>query len=522
MGGFNPAAALGNCKAVVQRKFSQNSNQKQTTYENRVARLVYPYEISPNDHTNNGYILAVLNMFGEEKHVKIMISDEAYQDQKKREEIKNNNTDSQFNGAYIDQRMKDKIVFTEENKEKKTKLIGLEGAVFSNKVEKIGGVEFITATVRRIQNVKYANKVEEGVFTASAFFDRESQVKRVSSIEFWGETPTPVSFDDAESIEKLSSYLEAVSKDYQEYSNGNKDVDMKPRLGFKFIASKVSHKENPATGEKTVEREIFDTSTSMDTLVFEDESGNTTYPPINTESLMGLIEGYKTYVLKGFNDEKGVIEKLGISEDEVLFEFATYKSFRTSTAQKSTFTIDENRKGIQFSPLYKMVNTPYFNSLNEEDPQLGKNHAVMGFIKISKDKINEETMTKQVQSLATNVYFGDIGGNILSFLRNKDGSKYNIVEKIKKRYWTPEQIKNFEAKKEENKLKQGDSASLSSSGLTPPSNLTLSAAPATDTESDDMENMFADTAVNTPVKEDTAKPENNPMPELNIDDDLPF
>lgn len=528
--GFNPAKGLSNAKALVQRAFTENTNKRTNSYENRMARIVYPYEISPNDNSNNGYILAVAELFGETKHLYITINDEVYQSQKERalENKDKSNYGDQFNGAFIDSKMANKIGFPAENKDgKKIKAIILEGAVFqTGKTKSINGEEFIPVVVRRIHNVKKIKKAIEGWFTASFYHDNEIGANRISSLEYWGETPTPVEFDDEKQISEIKSYLDMITEETQKYKDGSKSVDNNPRLGFKFIASTETYETDPATNEQVLQsRRIIDSSTCLDVV----EVASKVYEPINSEQLGSLMEAYKDYVFNGDEESESVVKKLNLDPASILFELVTFKIYRTSSVGSNTgFIIDENRKGIQNSPLYKMITTPYFNSVIGDTPSLGKNHAFLGVVKISPDKRDDVTDELSVRSFATQALFSDIGGNILSALRNaKDGKKYEIEEKIRKRYYTPAQIEEFERRKESKQIETSGASGLqqASSGLTPPSNLSLDkTTQTTEHQPENIENIFGDEQKNDTATESvsTAKPEPTKEPSLDVDDDLPF
>lgn len=206
--GFNPAniPGLNNVKVRQQQAFRKPNDRQFNQQEVVTPRLVYQYKIVPNDNANNGYILGVLDWYGQERHVKITMSDEAYQAQKARDAESKKTYEGNFNGAYIDSKMEAKLKFLESNQTDKKFVIGLEGAIFkANKVEKSNGIEYIPVVVRRIINFKSAAKAIEGFFTASGYYDKDIEAYRVSAIESWSKNP--IRFDDEENISKLMKCL---------------------------------------------------------------------------------------------------------------------------------------------------------------------------------------------------------------------------------------------------------------------------------------------------------------------------
>lgn len=545
--GFDPAkAGLNNTKLIVQRAYSQNSRKQKSSYEQRSARLVYPYEISPNDLSNNGYILAVIdNLFndGETRHLKIMINDEAYKDQKLYDQKNPTKNEGNFNGAYIDSKMAAKIEFKATNVEDRKKIIGLEQAVFhTGKIEKINGVEYIPVSARRIVNCKYLNKAEYGPITATAYFDDENRVYKIGSLDLW-ETK-PVTFYDKDNLEKVKEYLNMVSEETIRYNNKEDDVNMLPRAGFRFIASKVVYTTDPATQEKVVDKRIIFDSTDSFTAARDEDTEKTR--PIRYEELEALMNGYKAYVFDGYSEnDASLIEVLNntpditykegenfhelgkIEKEDVLIELITFKTYMPAPMQMKHFSFDTEKKGVEYNPLFKMTRRPFYNSILGSEAKLGRNLAVLGFIKISKDKINEETMTKSVQSFVTSAHFGDFAGNILTYLRNaEDDKKYFVVEKIRAMVRTEEDRKREEQRNEERKLKEGNANTLSSadSGLSAPSNLSLQGS-SQEQDKHEEENLFSEESTEKTQVVESVEQTKAPEPVSSIideDDDIPF
>lgn len=474
--GFNPASVMkGNVKVRQQQAFRKKTTSAYSNQETVTPRIVYHYEISPNDTANNGYILGVLNYYGEERHVKITVTDAAYQAQKARDAAKNGKYENNFNGAYIDSRMvsSGKIKVDPKNAENKTQALGLEGAVFHpSKVEKINGIEYIPVSVNRIINIKRLDKAIEGIFTANGYYDRNTESYKVSTIDEW--YLNPVSFEDKEEIDKFKKRLENLNELRDRYESGEGSVDMLPNLGFKFIATAVTYGEDKETKERVVvSRDLFNSSSCMDLLQLEDNK----YRPLNAEFLDAMIDGYTDYIFNGLDGEKSQVEIAQVNPDDVVLEILAFQAYRvTSVDERNRFSFNTTNEKVKGIPLYQMIQTPYFNALEEDEPSVGRNLAYTGFIKLSKDKVNEETMTKTIQSLVTESFFGNVRGNILSFIRNTDGGKYTVREEIRKRYYTPEERMEIEKRAEEKKLREGNSG-LSGSNMNAPSGLGLEEKP---------------------------------------------
>ena len=513
--GFNPAniPGLNNVKVRQQQAFRKPNDRQFNQQEVVTPRLVYQYKIVPNDNANNGYILGVLDWYGQERHVKITMSDEAYQAQKARDAESKKTYEGNFNGAYIDSKMEAKLKFLESNQTDKKFVIGLEGAIFkANKVEKLNGIEYIPVVVRRIINFKSAAKAIEGFFTASGYYDKDIEAYRVSAIESWSKNP--IRFDDEENISKLDEMLDVINTNRDLYESGDRSVDMLPNLGVRFIASHVTKgKEKDSEEEVVLSRKIFDSSSAMDVLQLEDN----TYRPLSKTFMHQMMEGYAHYIL---NSEDGVAKTYGVPESEVLLEIVPFKVFRTSTIE-STFSLNTTNENVKRRPLYQMIQTPYLNSLSEDEtPTVGRNLAFTGFIKITKNKVDEDTGKVTIQSFVTSVNFGTLRGNALSFIRNgEDDKKYEIEERIRQRYFTEEEKIEIEKRKEEKLLKEGKPAGSSlskDSSLNPPSSLSLQSAPSAEAHdaSLDADNLFSE------EKKVEVKPE--PSVSVDDDDDIPF
>lgn len=519
--GFNPSSVpgLNNVKVRQQQAFRKPNDKQYSQQEMVTPRLIHQYHIVPNDAANNGYILGVLDWYGQERHVKVTISDEAYQSQKARDAESKKTYEGNFNGAYIDSKMEAKLKFIESNQTDKKFVIGLEGAVFkSGKIEKINGIDYIPVVARRIANFKSAAKAVEGFFTASGYYDKDIEAYRVSAIESWSKNP--INFNDEENIVKLEEMLDVINKNRDLYESGDKNADMLPNLGFRFIASKVTKgKEKDSEEEVVLSRKIFDSSSAMDIIQLE----NNSYRPLNRTFLRQMMEGYTHYVL---NEEDGVAKSYGADESEVLLEIVPFKVYRTSTIEP-VFNLNTTNENVKRRPLYQMIQTPYLNSLSEDEtPTVGRNLAFTGFIKISKNKMDEDTGKVTIQSLVTNFNFGTLRGNVLSFIRNgDDDKKYEIEERIRQRYYTEEEKIEIEKRKEEKLLREGKPAGSSLSkdaGLNPPSSLSLQSAPSADSHETSMEaeDLFSD---QKPTVE-TQKVETKPEPTIveDDDDDIPF
>lgn len=521
--GFNPTAALGleNAKVRQQQAFRNPSERKFTQQELVVPRLAYQYKIVPNDMSNNGYILAVLDLYGEEKHVKISMSDEAYQAQQLKDSKSKATYEGNFNGAYIDSKMAAKIKFLENNKEEKKYVIGLESAIIkSGKVDKIDGVEYTNIVVRRIINFKSAAKALEGFFTASGYYDRQKEAYQVSSLEHWAQNP--IGLNDTESLGKLVESLELINSNRQAYENGDKSADMLPNLGFRLISSKLTYGKDEKTGEQVVlSRKIFHSSDAIDLIRLEDGS----YISLSEDFLFKIIEGYKNYVLNG---EDSAAAQYGVKSEDVLIELVPFKVYRTSTIEPR-FTLNTTNENVKKGPLYQMIQTPYFASLSEDEvPTVGKNLAYVGFVKISKNKIDEDTAKVTIQSLVTSYSFGTLRGNVLSFIRNgEDGKKYEIEERIRQRYFTEQERLEIEKRKEEKMLKEGGAGSSSlskDSSLNAPSGLSLHSSADSNEESSnlvDSDELFNEAPQTTETKNSEAT--KNPDSDYgDDDDDIPF
>lgn len=525
--GFDASkVSLGQSKVVIQQSFKPRNN----TNNNRPPinpRVVFPYEIVGNDTANNGYILAVVdNLYndGETRHLKITIDDGAYSEQKARDKAKPRPEDPNFNGAYIDTKMVKKFNIQESNKTDKKKAIGLEGAIFGGKAEKINDIEYIPVVVRRIINVPRLDKVKEGVFTASGYYDQSKETQVVTSIEHW--MINPIQFDDKVNIEKLENYLDEVGELERIYKDNKANnitdrVDQKPRLGFKFIASRVTKNVDPATNEPVIEkRTIIDSSDCFE--ASKTEEGE--YSSLSKEMLQILLQGYKQYVFEGYGEaEPSLVEKLDIPADEVVVELISFHSYRTTT-MSDRFVINSGRKGIEYSPLYRMLNTPYHNSIGTDKETRGKSHAALGFILVSPDKTEENEagdLRKVKQCLVSREFFGTIQANILSFLRHpEDDKKYEVDERIRKRVYSQEELQQIAKRKEEKELKEGGKTSGLSQGSSslaqPPQNLGLQAAQ--EKTEDSMADIFSE-----PKEKEIAQPVEKSAPPIDdYDDDIPF
>lgn len=383
MSGFQPK----NIKTRTQRAFvtkRESSGPKRKVFINRLVELL---EINPQKDGDGDLLVKENSVLGE-RFYRVKISPAALERNHKKDEANPAKAGQrEWAGCYIDDKMAANIEVGQS--------LNLEMSYFAGAKQKEGEREVNQLETSWIHTAP--EKAKRCIATADSWNGRVStyQVYEDYTLDLFNE-------------DEMNEVVKKLNENINLYNEGIKV----PNIGVRFIASRIVEDPKNPEGKKL---QYIDTSDPIDWIASEEKGKGS---PLDSQTFIDLVYQYIDYIL-GPEDESSPPLYPEIPVDEIRLTVGIYENILASTKSLSMI-IDDTK---QFTAPYRMTQTPMKNS-QSDDYHLGRNLGATGVLYISDNKYDKKNKVEIERNLATRFFADSIMGNVISFLKTKDGLRY--------------------------------------------------------------------------------------------------